>query len=205
MVHGRDHAPEEIHVYCPLFFHHVLCKAFGDKEIYSLLLLPPAQAVQFLRQLAHLTWLKPYSWGIRLSAPIPSSYVLLKRKKDYIGARPIISYHGFIFARLFTALAIVLHSLCKLVLPHSFGLASLPELFRSLHVFFDAAPRHDELRPGWIFYIHPGGPHPSSCGPMSFRSTNVDSKRMILTASPLICKRQTPPFGFSKVGLEKPP
>ena len=60
-------------------------------------------------------------------------------------ARPIISYHGFMFARLFKALAIVLHSLCKLVLPHSFGLASLPELFRSLHVIFDAAPADSKL------------------------------------------------------------
>ena len=76
------------HIFCPWLYHRVLLQTFGDREVYRTLALTPSQAVVHLQE----SWLRPYRWGIRLAARPPSSYILLKQKKQFLGARPIISY-----------------------------------------------------------------------------------------------------------------
>ena len=56
-----------------------------------------AQTQQFLVQLSKPSFLKKYKRGINNDATLPIAYVLLKAKKDYKVARPIISYKYFIF------------------------------------------------------------------------------------------------------------
>ena len=87
---GRDHAPDDLHVFCPNFCWQVLKNTFGDTKVYSSLL-SRAQAPAFLQGKASQKWLKPYRWGINTGATIPISYVLLKEKKKQPAvARPII-------------------------------------------------------------------------------------------------------------------
>ena len=95
VVQGRDHAPDDLHVFCPNFYWQVLKNTFGDTKVYSSNLLSPAQAQAFLQEKASQKWLKPYRWGISKNATIPISYVLLKKKKQFAVARPIISHSSF--------------------------------------------------------------------------------------------------------------
>ena len=97
VAQGRDHAPDDLHVFCPNFYWQVLKNTFGDTKVYSSSLSSPALAHAFLQEKASQKWLKPYRWGINQNATIPISYVLLKKKKkQFAVARPIISYSNFI-------------------------------------------------------------------------------------------------------------
>ena len=64
VVQGRDHTPDDLHVYCPNFYWKALKNTFGDTKVYSGSLPSPAQAQAFLQGKASQKWLKPYRWGI---------------------------------------------------------------------------------------------------------------------------------------------
>ena len=68
--------------------------------------------------------------GIRQHTEVPTS--LLKAKKKFLGARPIINYQSFPFGRLFRRTAFVLMAMMKDVFPHSLGNATLPQMSSSL-------------------------------------------------------------------------
>ena len=145
VVHGRDHALNEIHIFCPLFYWQVVCSTFGDLQVYRPVCLSPSETQQHLIALSRQSWLRPYRWGINRSADVPSAYILLKQKKSFLAARPIISYRGFIFAKLFRATAIVLDLLQRDCFPGTFGLATLPEMMFALQRFLSALPDDADL------------------------------------------------------------
>ena len=68
VVQGRDHAPDDLHVFSPNFYWQVLKNTFGDTKVYSSSLLSPAQAQAFLQEKASQKWLKPYRWGMNKNA-----------------------------------------------------------------------------------------------------------------------------------------
>ena len=81
-----------------------------------------AQANEFLRMTCSRPFLRRYKWGINLrTSSLPIAYLLLKQKKDFKGARPIISYFHFLYAKLFRATAIALEVIMRATCPRSFG------------------------------------------------------------------------------------
>ena len=64
----------------------------------------PTAAQKYLSQVAAAGWLRKYRWGIKEHTEVPTSYILLKAKKKFLGARPIINYQSFPVGRLFVAL-----------------------------------------------------------------------------------------------------
>ena len=106
VVQGRDHAPNHLHIFCPLLYWRILKSTFGDEEVYTRSLLTPNQAQDFLAAMTRKPWLKPYRWGVQEAAKLPCSYLLLKQKKNFLKARPIISYKSFAFGRLFQSFSL---------------------------------------------------------------------------------------------------
>ena len=144
-IHGRDHAVAHVHVFCPLFVWRVYRKTFGDPEVYERLPLTYSQASVFLKMTTRKALLTRYKWGFRASEPsIPIAYILLKQKKSFQAARPIISYKYFLYARLFKATAIVIDLLVRDVCPDSFGLDTLPVMLQKLSAFLHQAPEDFE-------------------------------------------------------------
>ena len=47
VVQGMDHAPDDLHVFCPSFCCQVLKNTFSDTKVYSSRLLSPAEALKF--------------------------------------------------------------------------------------------------------------------------------------------------------------
>ena len=84
VVQGRDHAPNHLHIFCPLLYWRILKSTFGDEEVYTRSLLTPNQAQNFLATMARKPWLKPYRWGVQEAAKLPCSYLLLKQKKNFL-------------------------------------------------------------------------------------------------------------------------
>ena len=145
VVQGRDHAATHIHVYCPFLYHHVLRSTFGDPKVYTKRNMTPTAARKYLSQVAAAGWLRKYRRGIKEHTEVPTSYILLKAKKKFLGARPIINYQSFPFGRLFRCTAFVLMAMMKDVFPHSFGNATLPQMFSFLHSFLSETPLEHHL------------------------------------------------------------
>ena len=139
VIQGRDHAPDHLHLFCSRFYWRILRSTFGDLSVYEPSAFTPTQARAFLRHQSQKPWLKRYSWGVHPNADIPISYLLLKKKKQFLVARPIISYRGFVFARLFRAASMVINMMLQVVYPASFGFQALPEIFKNLHAFLREA------------------------------------------------------------------
>ena len=139
VIQGRDHAPDHLHLFCSRFYWRILRSTFGDLSVYEPSAFTPTQARAFLRHQSQKPWLKRYSWGVHPNADIPISYLLLKKKKQFLVARPIISYRGFVSARLFRAASMVINMMLPVVYPASFGFQALPEIFKNLHAFLREA------------------------------------------------------------------
>ena len=82
VVHGRDHALGECHVFCPKFLWDVQRSTFGDLKVYRPLPFSVAQAEQHLLSRTKARWLQRYAWGINTrTSSLPIAYLLLKKKK----------------------------------------------------------------------------------------------------------------------------
>ena len=138
VIHGRDHAINEIFIFCPFMYWKVVKATFGDQQVYRSITFSPIQTQQYLLQQSKQGWLRFYSWGRSSSSScsLPIAYVLLKQKKDFQVARPIISYKFFIFAKLFRATAIVLDIISRATMPSSFGLQTFPAMMHQIVSFF---------------------------------------------------------------------
>ena len=79
--------------------------------------------------------------GVNLrTSSLPIAYILLKQKKDFKAARPIISYVHFLCAKLCRATAIALDLILRCVCPRSFGLDTLPSILQKMTVFLQQLP-----------------------------------------------------------------
>ena len=145
-IHGRDHAITHGHAFCQQFVWWTYKKTFGDTQVYERLLMQPSQVDEFLRATCSRPFLRRYKWGINLrTSSLPIAYLLLKQKKDFQGARPIISYIHFLYAKLFRATAIALDVIMRATCPRSFGLNTLPSILQQLTQFLQMLP--DDAHP----------------------------------------------------------
>ena len=110
---------------------------FGDPQVYRSSTMSPMQAKQFLLQQPKQGWLKQHSWRCSsLSSLLPIAYILLKQKKGFHVALPIIGYKFLIFAKLFRATATVLDLISREAMPSSFGLQAFEGLMSQIVDFF---------------------------------------------------------------------
>ena len=91
-------------------------------------------------------WLKPYRWGVQETAKLPCSYLLLKQKKQFLKARPVISYRSFAVAAGPAAPSTLCLIMLPRVFPNSYGHQSLPEIFQGLHHYLSTVDGDIELR-----------------------------------------------------------
>ena len=88
VIQGRDHAPDDLRLFCSRFYWCVLHQTFGGQIVYAPSSLTLSQARAVLQRQAKKPWLKRCSRGINQSAELPVSYVLLKKKKNFMVAWP---------------------------------------------------------------------------------------------------------------------
>ena len=137
VVHGRDHAVTEIFIFCPYIHWKVVRATFGEQQVHRSVTMTPTQTQQYLLQLSKQGWLRHYSWGrSSSSSSLPIAYILLKQKKDFQAARPIISNKYFFFANLFRATALVVDIISRETMPSSCGLHIFPAMMNQIVHFF---------------------------------------------------------------------
>ena len=80
-----------------------------------------------------------YRWGIRKDATLPTGFVFLKRKKQFLKGRTLISYFRSYYAVLMQVTARTIDSMCVQLWPQTFGQLSVPNIWRAIHEHFTVA------------------------------------------------------------------
>ena len=92
VVIPADHFPSRAHVICPSLFAMLMHKTFCTGEVFSLCRESAASFRAKVVTLVPACLQHRYAWGLRLHAPLPTARTLPKPTKDWLKARPIISF-----------------------------------------------------------------------------------------------------------------
>ena len=99
-----------------------------------------------------------YAWGLRLHAPLPTARILPKPTKDWLKARPIISFFRTWAAPLLTVFGALIFELAKVTFPDVPGQLSVQELVQAaLGCYRLRSPRNIY---SWYHRTSPVSSHP---------------------------------------------
>ena len=134
VVHCEDHEPNHLMVFCPQFYLRAAMRTWQDPEGSQ------EQLTTWVlnRIPGHLK--RRYEWGISPSGTLPVGFIFLKRKKEFLKGRTIISYSNSCIKELLKAAAQAILLMIRLVWPEAVGLATTPQLWKSLHGFLHRIP-----------------------------------------------------------------
>ena len=140
VVHCEDHHPTKLCAFCPQFYMQVITKMAQDTTVFGHLPLPPTHFNQLIPTMIPEHLRNAYPWAFKLDARIPTCYGLLKAKKQYKKARPIVSYSGTVFAPFFTMIGKLLQDLLDKTLPDTMGKGTINDVFQKIHNFLKNDP-----------------------------------------------------------------
>ena len=127
-----DHFPSRAHVICPSLFSMMMHKTFCTGEVFAL---RRESAASFRAEVVTMVPARLQhrsAWGLRLHAPLPTARILPKPTKDWLKARPIISFFRTWAARLLTVFGALIFQLTKVTFPDVPGQLSVQELVQQL-------------------------------------------------------------------------
>ena len=145
IVHCEDHESNHLMVYCPQFYLRAAMKTWQDPEVFEPGEGSSAQWTQQLFAQIPGALKRRYRWGINPSGTLPVGFVFLKRKKEFLKGRTIISYSNSCIKKLLIAAAQAILLMVRLIWPEAMGLATTPQLWRSLHEFLRRTPSEVHL------------------------------------------------------------
>ena len=114
-----DHFPNSLFIACPVHYHKLLCKTFGDPAVFQPCKNGTARIVQNLRQDFENQHpdLQVYEWAFQWNKGLPNARILPKGSKQFSKARPIISYTKCWRTKASSFLATALYSIMQSLFP----------------------------------------------------------------------------------------
>ena len=160
VVIPADHFPSRAHVICPTLFSTLLHKTFCTGEVFALC---RESAASFRAEVVTMIPSRlqhRYAWGLRLHAPLPTARILPKPTKDWLKARPIISFFRTWAAPLLTVFGALIFELTKITFPDVPGQLSVQELAQQLwDALSSADPIVSQDMSGFLTSIPTERPH----------------------------------------------
>ena len=86
---------------------------------------------------------KQYPWAFRTAPQTPYAFALPKRKKDFLGGRPIISFVRAFTRPLLEATARLVFQLTSIAFPESFASGDVYDLLSRIKTFFSTLQNPD--------------------------------------------------------------
>ena len=144
--HSRDHAYQQMLVYCPELYKAAVLNTFEDADVYQEVPGHPTEIGKALLQPIPKRIAHRYKWAINWRSNLPQAFVFLKEKRNFKKARSIISYKRSALAKLLCLASLVLSEIAQVCFPSSFGQMSLHQIWPSLHAYLaslETAPQCD--------------------------------------------------------------
>ena len=124
----RDHEPNHLMIYCPHFYFQAALRTWRDPAVFEPVEGSPEQLSTWVLDRIPGLLRKRYKWGINPSGTLPVGFVFLKRKKEFLKGRTIISYSNSCIKELLKAASQAILLMIRLVWPEAMGLATTPQL-----------------------------------------------------------------------------
>ena len=135
VVHCEDHEPNHLMVFCPQFYLRAAMRTWQDPDVFEPVEGSQEQLTAWVLDRIPALLKRRYRWGISPSGTLPVGFIFLKRKKEFLKGRTIISYSSSCIKELLKAAAQAILLMIRLVWPEAMGLATTPQLWKSLHGF----------------------------------------------------------------------
>ena len=132
VVIPAPHFPSRAHVICPTLFSTLLHRTFCTGKVFALATQPAVPFRTHVVTTTHPCLQQQYSWGFRLHDPLPTARILPKPSKDWLKARPIISFFRTWASPLLTVFGALIFELTKNNFPHVPGQLPVQDLVQQL-------------------------------------------------------------------------
>ena len=122
-------------IYCPQFYFQAALRTWRDPAVFEPVEGSPEQLSTWVMDRIPGLLKKRYRWGINPSGTLPVGFIFLKRKKEFLKGRTIISYSNSCIKELLKVASQAILLMIRLVWPEAMGLATTPQLWKSMHSF----------------------------------------------------------------------
>ena len=143
VVHCEDHHPNHLMVFCPQFYFASVLRTWSDPLVFEPLSSSSDELRSWLFAQIPAALKRQYPWGVDLKGSLPVGFVLLKRKKQFLKGRTIVSYLHAPLRKLLNATAYVIQLMVRTIWPSIEE--SLPATWRKLHFLLRDLPTHVQL------------------------------------------------------------
>ena len=136
ILHHADHEQAKLTIFCPCLYFRGAWNTWNDKALFQPLHITTEEAEQrIIRSMPHQLQ-KKYKWGINKKSSLPYGFVFLKRKKQFLKGRTLISYYNRRFARLLQVTARTIDAMVLQLWPQTMGQLAVPQIWTRIHSFF---------------------------------------------------------------------
>ena len=128
----RGQRATSLRVYCPIIYHGCLSTTFADPLVFKKLEESPNQLIANTIADIKTQFGKQYPWALGTGKDLPNAYVLPKRKKQFLGGRPIVSFFTAPFRPMLNCIAKMIYHLLPKAFPHNLAKGDVFDLIKSL-------------------------------------------------------------------------
>ena len=147
VIHHEDHHPQKVMIFCPRLYFQGACRTWNDAQLFQPLSGSAEPWKYQVQRLAPAHILKAYPWGFQKTSCLPSGFVFLKAKKEYLMGRTLISHFKAYHSKLLKACANALLMMLRHCWPQHSGQQSIPQTWKHIHEFFERLDSVDDYQP----------------------------------------------------------
>ena len=140
VLHHADHEQAKLTVFCPRLYFRGAWNTWDDPQLFQRLHISLEDAQERINTALPRALQIKYKWGINKKSTLPYGFVFLKKKKQFLKGRALISYYNSRFGRLLQVTARTLDSMVLQLWPQSMGQLAVPQIWSRIHTFFRDAP-----------------------------------------------------------------
>ena len=111
VLHHADHEQAKLTVFCPRLYFRGAWNTWNDPQLFHRLSITPEEAQQRINTSLPRALQVKYKWAINKKSNLPYGFVFLKKKKQFLKGRTLISYYNSRYGRLLQVTARTLDSM----------------------------------------------------------------------------------------------
>ena len=134
------HEQAKLTVFCPRLYFRGAWNTWNDPQLFHRLPISPEEARERINTSLPRALRVKYKWAINKKSNLPYGFVFLKKKKQFLKGRTLISYYNSRYGRLLQVTARTLDSKLLQLWPQSMGQLAVPQIFSRIHAFFRDTP-----------------------------------------------------------------
>lgn len=145
ILHHADHEQAKLTVFCPCLYFRGAWNTWNDPELFRRLDISFEEAERRINHSMPHQLQQKYKWSINSKSTLPYGFVFLKKTKQFLKGRTLISYYNSRYGRLLRVTARTIDSMVLQLWPQTMGQLAVPQIWSRVHGFFRDTPTEFNL------------------------------------------------------------